>query len=743
MRVAHSRRTNGVKVVMNLKIKLNCQSLKHRWPLGFSLALLVVLAAAGLTRSGQASSTLTQMAPGGINSSQKFTPASVDTCAGATVINPASLPFTEDSTLANAANDIDPGLAGCAPGAGKDVVYSFTPSATDIYTVGVTPISSFDVSLYIVTDCSNPAGTCVAGSNANGFDRGESVRPTLTAGTRYFIVVDTPTFDNNAGAFHFSLRRGLVANDTCATATVIDPSRLPFSVSGTTFGAVNNVDPGESCSLSSQSTRGPDVVFQFTPADTQLYVITVTPIGHFDTSVYLTTNCSTIIDCFGADVGGAGDPETIRKSLNAGTTYSIVVDGFGGDNGDFTFSLQPSLPRAPVAPSDLTATAVSATQINLSWRDNSGDELGFRIERSLDGFSFGEIATVGSNVTSFNDTTVFANTFFFYRVSSFNNFGTSDPSNIAFAQTPGNPIPPNPVIVVMPISIDFGSVRVTQSDTRTVTISNGGQANLIISSISDPGGPFTIVNKPVLPLTLQSTESVTLTVRFAPTSGGQANTSFAIQSNDPNAPLSTVSLTGIGAAAPVPNLEVTPVTVDFGTTTTPKMLVLKNTGEADLLVSTILPPAAPFFVSGAGTGTLKTGEMKTLTVTFSPSTIGVFQSGISIISNDPDSLITFIPVRGTSTSQVIVPNIVGLQFKKKGLRFQSAGSNVVAGAVLIVDNKETFTLDQGDGIWVVLKSTRSTPGNLRIIDIFTPGSTHSVVVKNPNGGTSAPVSISG
>jgi HYDIN/CFA65/VesB family protein/ASPM-SPD-2-Hydin domain-containing protein len=728
---------------MNAKISVTRQSRRHRLPLGFSFVLLVILAAAGLTRSGQASSTLQQTASGGVGSAQTFTPASADTCAGATVINPASLPFTEDSTLADAANDIDPGQAGCAQGAGKDVIYSFTPSATDIYTVSVTPVSSFDASLYIVTDCSNPAGTCVAGSNANGFDRGEFVTPTLTAGTRYLIVVDTPAFDNNAGAFHFALRRGLVANDTCATAIVIDPSRLPFSVSGTTFGGVNNLDPRESCSLSSQSTRGPDVVYQFTPADTQLYIITATPNGHYDTSVYLTTDCSTIAGCFGADVGGAGAPETIRRNLNAGTTYFIVVDGFGSDAGDFNFSLQPSMPRAPAAPSDLTATAVSATQINLSWRDNSGDELGFRIERSLDGFIFAEIATVGSNITAFNDTTVFANTFFFYRVSSFNNLGTSDPSNIAFAQTPGNPIPPTPLIVVAPTSIDFGSVRVTQSDTRTITITNGGAANLVISSISDPGGAFTIVNKPALPLTLQSTESVTLTVRFAPIFSGQTNASFTIQSNDPNAPVSTVTLTGAGAAAPVPNLEVTPFIVDFGTTATPKTVVLKNTGEADLLISTILPPASPFSVSGAGTGTLKTGETRTLTVTFTPNTIGVFQSGIQIISNDPDSLITFIPVRGTSTSQVVVPNIVGLQFKKKGLRFQSAGSNVVAGAVLIVDNRETFTLDQGDGIWVVLKSKRSTPGNLRIIDIFTPGSTHSVVVRNPNGGTSAPVSISG
>src|SRR4030095_8330192 len=409
----------------------------------------------------------------------------------------------------------------------------------------------------------------VAGSNANGVDLAESVTPTLTAGTRYFIVVDTPTFDNSAAGFHFAIRRGLVPNDNCGSAPAIDPSRLPFSVSGTTFGATNTLDPGESCSLSTLSTRGPDVVFQFTPADTQLYVITVTPIGRFDTSVYLTTDCSTIDGCFGADVGGSGDAEVIRKNLNAGTTYFIILDGFGGDAGDFTLSVQPSLPRAPIAPSELVATAVSATQINLSWRDNSGDEQGFRIERSLDGFSFAEIATVGPNVTTFNDTTVFANTFFFYRISSFNNFGTSDPSNIAFAQTPANPVPVNPVILVDPTSLDFGSVRVTQSDTKSVTITNGGQANLIISAISDPGGPFTILNKPALPLTLQTNESGTLNIRFSTIPAGVSNASFTIQSNDPNAAITTVTLTGIGASAPVPNLEITPVTVDFGTTTTP------------------------------------------------------------------------------------------------------------------------------------------------------------------------------
>jgi len=299
----------------------------------------------------------------------------------------------------------------------------------------------------------------------------------------------------------------------------------------------------------------------------------------------------------------------------------------------------------------------------------------------------------------------------------------------------------NPQIVVDPTSLDFGSVRVTQSSTKAITVTNGGQANLIVSAISDPSGPFTIVGKPVLPLTIASTQSITLTVRFSPVATGPATGSFTISSNDPNSPFVNVNLAGIGASAPVANLEVSPGLIDFGTGTTAVIIQLTNTGEADLLITSVIPPSAPFSVSGTVTGTLKSGEKKNLTVNFSPSSLGVFTSGITIVSNDPDSLLTFIPVKGTSLAQTVVPKVVGLLFKKQGLRFQASGSNVVAGAVLIVDNTQTFTLDLNDTLWLVLKSTRSTPGNLRIRDIFTPGSTHTVVVKNPNGGTSAPVSI--
>ncbi|WP_298272308.1 fibronectin type III domain-containing protein [Geobacter sp.] len=73
------------------------------------------------------------------------------------------------------------------------------------------------------------------------------------------------------------------------------------------------------------------------------------------------------------------------------------------------------------APTDLAASATSNTAIQLTWTDNSGNEDGFKIERKLgDDGVWSQINTVGAGVTTYNDTGLVANNYYYYRVRAYN-----------------------------------------------------------------------------------------------------------------------------------------------------------------------------------------------------------------------------------------------------------------------------------------------------------------------------------
>lgn len=89
------------------------------------------------------------------------------------------------------------------------------------------------------------------------------------------------------------------------------------------------------------------------------------------------------------------------------------------------------------APTSLTTTAISTTQINLSWTDNSNNEELFAIERKTgSGGTYSQIATVGADVTTYSDTGLTANTTYYYRVRAYSTaLGYSGYSNEASATT--------------------------------------------------------------------------------------------------------------------------------------------------------------------------------------------------------------------------------------------------------------------------------------------------------------------
>src|SRR5207248_10326530 len=77
-------------------------------------------------------------------------------------------------------------------------------------------------------------------------------------------------------------------------------------------------------------------------------------------------------------------------------------------------------------PTAFGATAVSSSQIDLTWTDNSLAEDGYRIEQSpVDNLHYSEIAVIGPNRTSYSATGLSEGTPYYYRVRAYNAIATS------------------------------------------------------------------------------------------------------------------------------------------------------------------------------------------------------------------------------------------------------------------------------------------------------------------------------
>lgn len=67
-------------------------------------------------------------------------------------------------------------------------------------------------------------------------------------------------------------------------------------------------------------------------------------------------------------------------------------------------------------PTSLALTVISDTQIDLTWRDNETTETNYEVARSADGNTWETIATIASDSTSYNDTSLVTGTTYYYKV---------------------------------------------------------------------------------------------------------------------------------------------------------------------------------------------------------------------------------------------------------------------------------------------------------------------------------------
>ncbi|MEM7351337.1 MAG: fibronectin type III domain-containing protein [Acidobacteriota bacterium] len=95
----------------------------------------------------------------------------------------------------------------------------------------------------------------------------------------------------------------------------------------------------------------------------------------------------------------------------------------------------------PAPPAGLQAVLTASDRITLSWSDNSDNEDRFEVERRIGGGGFQQVAVVGQNTTSWQDSGLAPAITFTYRVRARNEAGASGFSNTASTTTPGEVAP--------------------------------------------------------------------------------------------------------------------------------------------------------------------------------------------------------------------------------------------------------------------------------------------------------------
>ncbi len=137
---------------------------------------------------------------------------------------------------------------------------------------------------------------------------------------------------------------------------------------------------------------------------------------------------------------GADTTSYTDGTVEDGKTYYYRVKAVNGA-GESGYSNEarvrvPECSVPPNAPSNLTATVVSSSEVDLFWKDNSDNEDGFKIERKVSGGTYETVATVGADKITYRDSGLTKGVVYYYRVKAFNDKGDSDYSNEVSVKIP-------------------------------------------------------------------------------------------------------------------------------------------------------------------------------------------------------------------------------------------------------------------------------------------------------------------
>lgn len=171
----------------------------------------------------------------------------------------------------------------------------------------------------------------------------------------------------------------------------------------------------------------------------------------------------------------------------------------------------------PQAPTSLSGALVNG-QVNLTWVDNSTNELGFKIERKSGSGNYSVLNTSATNTTSYSDASISTGQNYTYRVYSYNATGNSTNYSNEVSISIPNPI-------VLPT---LQTTAVTAINT-TVAVSGGNITSDGGATVTAKGVVWGTSQNPTIALSTKTTDGTGLGSFVSNISNLTANTTYYVR----------------------------------------------------------------------------------------------------------------------------------------------------------------------------------------------------------------------
>ena len=224
-----------------------------------------------------------------------------------------------------------------------------------------------------------------------------------------------------------------------------------------------------------------------------------------------------------------------------------------------------------------------------------------------------------------------------------------------------------PHLVVVPGSLNYGSVAVGQTKNLNFSVINTGDLTLTGTAVS-AAAPFAVTSPPGGGYNVGAGQTATVTVAFSPSASGTFNGSVIFASNGGN---STNAVSGVGLTPG--NIAVTPDSWDFGWvaagTTAQTSFVVINFGGTTVSNGTATVSGGPFSIVSGATFSVPGFGTANVVVQFAPVTAGGFTNSVvfatangGAATNTVRGMGAIVPVASFSASRTNGPAPLAVTF---------------------------------------------------------------------------------